>query len=101
MEEPKKNKTNEDDDKDLKAIEVIKEEYDKKVKELEEKHKKDLEEQEKRLEEKHAKQIRALFLDGSPNQPKSNENNDEEDNRTFEERVLEKMKQKLKINKEN
>ena len=88
-------------DKDLKAIEVIKEEYDKKVKELEEKHKKDLEEQEKRLEEKHAKQIRALFLDGSPTQPKSNENNDEEDNRTFEERVLEKMKIKLKINKEN
>ena len=101
MEEPKKNKTNEDDDKDLKAIEVIKEEYDKKVKELEEKHKKDLEDQEKRLEEKHAKQIRALFLDGSPNQPKSNENNDEEDNRTFEEKVLEKMKIKLKLKSED
>ena len=101
MKEPEPKKTNEEDDKDLTAIEVIKEEYNKKVKELEEKHKKDLEDQEKRLEEKHAKQIRALFLDGSPNQPKSNEDNDEEDNRTFEERVLEKMKQKLKIKSED
>lgn len=94
-EEKKINKT-EEDDKDLKAIDVIKEEYAKKVQELEEKHKKDLEEQEKRLEEKHAKQIRALFLEGTPNVPKQDEHKEDED-KTFEERVIEKMKQKLKI----
>lgn len=88
-------KTQVQDDEDLKAIEVIKEEYEKKVQELEEKHKKDLEEQEKRLEEKHAKQIRALFLGGSPNDPKAQEPKD--DDKTFEERVLDKMKIKLKI----
>ena len=82
------------DDEDLKAIEVIKDEYNKKVQELEEKHKKDLEEQEKRLEEKHAKQIRALFLDGSPSQPQKQK---EDEDKTFEERVIEKMKIKLKI----
>ena len=91
-EEP--NKTNEQDDEDLKAIEVIKQEYEKKVAELEEKHKQDLIEQEKKLEEKHAKQIRALFLGGSPSQPKAQEQNDD---KTFEEKVIEKMKQKLKI----
>ena len=84
-----------DEDDGLKAIEVIKEEYDKKVKELEEKHKQDLLEQEKKLEEKHAKQIRALFLEGSPSQPKPEE--PKEDEKTFEEKVIEKMKQKLKI----
>ena len=82
------------DDEDLKAIEVIKEEYNKKVQELEEQHKKDLAEQEKRLEEKHAKQIRALFLEGSPSQPQAQKQDDE---KTFEERVIEKMKIKLKI----
>lgn len=87
-------KVNEQDDEDLKAIEVIKQEYEKKVAELEEKHKQDLIEQEKKLEEKHAKQIRALFLEGSPSQPKAQEQNDD---KTFEERVIEKMKQKLKI----
>lgn len=88
-------KTKETEDEDLKAIEVIKEEYKKKVAELEEKHKQDLAEQEKRLEEKHAKQIRALFLEGSPSQVKPQEQ--EDDDKTFEEKVLEKMKQKLKI----
>lgn len=87
-----------DDDEDLKAIEVIKEEYAKKVQELEEKHKKDLEEQEKKLEEKHAKQIRALFLEGSPNVPTKEPKQDDE--KTFEERVIEKMKQKLNIKSE-
>lgn len=93
-EEPKK--TEPEDDKDLKAIEVIKEEYNKKVQELEEKHKKELEEQEKRLEEKHAKQIRALFLQGSPSDDKGKAK-EKDDDKTFEERVLEKMKIKLKI----
>ena len=91
-EEPKK--VTEQDDDDLKAIEVIKQEYEKKVAELEEKHKQDLAEQEKKLEEKHAKQIRALFLEGSPSQPKPQEQDDE---KTFEEKVIEKMKIKLKI----
>ena len=99
MAEPKPINKDDEEDKDLKAIEVIKEEYNKKVQELEEKHKKDLEEQEKRLEEKHAKQIRALFLEGSPNVPKTEEPKDD-DEKTFEERVLEKAKIKLKI-KEN
>ena len=90
--EPKK----EDElDEELQAINVIKQEYEKKVAELEEKHKQDLAEQEKRLEEKHAKQIRALFLEGSPSQQKPQEQKDEE--KTFEERVLDKMKIKLKI----
>lgn len=93
-EEPKK--TDPKDDDDLKAIEVIKEEYNKKVQELEEKHKKELEEQEKRLEEKHAKQIRALFLGGSPSDDKAKAK-EQDDNKTFEEKVLEKMKIKLKI----
>ena len=88
-------KTDPKDDEDLKAIEVIKEEYEKKVAELEEKHKQDLAEQEKRLEEKHAKQIRALFLGGSPSQVEPQKQ--EDDDKTFEEKVLEKMKQKLKI----
>ena len=92
-EEPKK--TDPKDDDDLKAIEVIKEEYNKKVQELEEKHKQDLAEQEKRLEEKHAKQIRALFLGGSPSQVEPQKQ--EDDDKTFEEKVLEKMKIKLKI----
>ena len=95
-EEEKKNKKTEEDDKDLTAIEVIKEEYAKKVQELEEKHKKDLEDQEKKLEEKHAKQIRALFLEGTTNVPKQEETKEDED-KTFEERIIEKMKQKLKI----
>lgn len=82
-------------DEDIESIKVIKEEYAKKIQELEEKHIADLKEQEKRLEEKHAKQIRALFLEGTPssNQPEQIE----EDEKTFYERVEEKMRKKLKI----
>lgn len=98
MEEPK-DKTQDKNDEDLKAIDVIKEEYAKKVEELEAKHKQELEEQEKRLEKKHAEQIRHLFLDGTPDTNKGvhkEDNND--DDKTFYERVEEKMKAKLKLN---
>lgn len=93
MAEPIKEPQNNDD---LTAIQVIKEEYEKKLQEKEEEKKKALEEQEKRLEKKHAEQIRALFREGAPAPSnKGDDNND--DDKSFYERVEDKLKQKLKI----
>ena len=90
MEEKDKNKVSDTD-----AIAIIKEEYAKKLKEMEEKHKEDLKKQEEELNKKHADQIRALFLKGTPEQKQDTE----DDEKSFYERVEEKMKQKLKLDK--
>lgn len=78
------------------AIAIIKEEYAKALEEEKKKHKEELKKQEEELNKKHAEQIRALFLKGTP-ETKQDEN--EDDDKTFYERVEEKMKQKLKLDK--
>lgn len=81
---------------DTDAIAVIKEEYAKALEEEKRKHQEELKKQEEELNKKHAEQIRALFLKGTP-ETSTDDKNDEE--KSFYERVEEKMRQKLKLDK--
>lgn len=76
------------------AIKIIKEEYNKALEQEKEKHKQELKDLEDRLNKKHAEQIKALFLDGTPSINKEKEDNND---KSFYERVEDKFKEKLKI----
>lgn len=79
------------------TLKALKEGFEKKLKEQEEKHKQELKELEEKLDKKHAEQIKDLFLSGSPSNNEDGKQKEDENEKTFYEKVEEKLKQKLKL----
>lgn len=72
------------------TVKAIREEYERKLAEAEEQHKQAM----KEAEDKHIAQIRALM--SGREQPKQ-EQIEQEDNRTYEERMIDKLKKKFNL----